>query len=304
MDTGTATDSAFVQALREAVEQRGLGLGRIAARLAELGTPLSEATLSYWQTGRSQPGRRSSMEALANLEQILQVEAGALSGQLDPAAVRGRHTEPPDPTWEELWEEVPEVAAAYGRLDTSREDHLTRVSYHDKVRVGPGRAELGLWTKQVMRAERDGVDRFIIMHGTDDPALPASQIRALERCTVGRTSPESEAGVITVEMLLPRPLERGELIAVTYEFFRLPPYPVAERHERRRRSPNKEYILEVLFDPEDLPVSAQTYIEPVEGDLEVRDVVPDPEHGLLLVELDGLPGVIGARWTWEKGKEE
>lgn len=298
MDTESVTSSAFDLALRDAIERRGLGLGRIAARLAELGTPLSEATLSYWQTGRSQPGRRSSMEALANLETILQVEPGALAAELDPAAVRGRHAQAPAPTWEELWNEVPEVTAAYGRLDTSSEDHLTRVSYHDRVLLGPGRAELGLWTRQVMRAERDGVDRFVIMHGIDDPTCPASQVRALERCAVGRTSTDVETSVVTVEMLLPRPLERGELISVTYEFFQLPPYPLAERHERRRRSPNKEYVLEVLFDPEDLPLTCQTYVEPVQGEPVVRDVVPDPEHGLLFVELDGRPGVIGARWTW------
>lgn len=296
MDTGSVTSSPFVVALRDAVEQRGLGLGRIAARLAELGTPLSEATLSYWQSGRSQPGRKSSIQALANLERILQVEPGALSGQLGPPVVRGRHHEPP--SWEELWVEVPEVTAAYGRMDTSNEDHLTRVSYHDRIVVGPGRAELGVWTRQVMRAERDGVDRFVAMRGLDDPTSPVGQVRALERCTVGRTWIDSAAGVVTVEMLLPRPLRRGELIAVTYEIAQQPPYPIAERHERRRRSPNKEYILEVIFDPADMPLSCQTYVEPVDGTLVVEEVVPDPEHGLLFVELDGRPGVVGARWTW------
>lgn len=210
-DTAEA-DTPFASALRDAIDQRGLGLGRIVARLEEAGTPVSAATLSYWQSGRSAPGRRTSLRSLTTLEQILEVEPGCLAGQLGRPLLRGRHTAPP--TWSELWDEVPAVVSAFERVASSTDDHLTRISFHDRVHVGPDRTERSTWTRQIMRSERDGVDRFVVMYGNDDPRCPAPEARALGRCRVGRTTSTPGSGIVAVEMLLPRPLRRGEFITV------------------------------------------------------------------------------------------
>lgn len=291
-----APDDAFANTLREAIDQRGLGLGRIVARLEEAGTPVSAATLSYWQSGRSRPGRRTSLECLHTLEKILDLAPGDLTGQLGRPATRGRNAQPP--TWGELWDEVPEVVSAYEAMRATSEDHLTRISYHDRVQVGPDRTERGTWTRQIMRSERDGVDRFVVMHGNDDPTCPVSQVRGLTRCRVGRTTSQPGSGIVTSELLLPRPLRRGEFIAVEYECVQAPPYPPADRYERRRRMPNRQYQLEVIFDPVAQPVRCESYTQPIDGETTVEPLPLDPEHGLLLVEIDGRPGVVGARWEW------
>lgn len=294
MDTDPAP--SFAVALRAAIDQRGLGLERIVTRLEEAGTPVSAATLSYWQSGRSQPGRRASLESLATLEQILQVESGALAGRLGPPAVRGRNLAPP--TWSELWEEVPAVVSAFEQISRSREDYLTRVSYHDRVFVGPDRTERSTWTRQVMRGERDGVDRFVAVRGNDDPRCPAPQIRALDRCEVGRVTGPPGSGITAAELLLPRPLRRGEFVTVEYEFVQSPPYPPADRYERRRRGPSRQYVLEVDFDEAAYPVSAQRYSQGVTGQEEAEELPLEDDHRLLMVELDGRAGVVGARWQW------
>lgn len=297
MDAETLdANTAFATTLREAIEQRGLGLGRIVARLEEAGTPVSAATLSYWQSGRSRPGRRTSLECLHTLEKILELPPGGLTGQLGRPATRGRNPQPP--TWTELWDEVPEVVSAFEAMKATSDDHLTRISYHDRVRVGPDRTERGTWTRQIMRSERDGVDRFVVMHGNDDPSCPVSEVRGLTRCRVGRSTSAPGSGIITSELLLPRPLRRGEFIAVEYECIQSPPYPPADRYERRRRMPNRQYQLEVLFDPAALPVRCESYTQPIDGEPTVESLPLDPENGLLLVEIDGRPGVIGARWEW------
>lgn len=289
-------DAPFATALRAAIERRGLGLARIAARLEQAGTPLSTATLSYWQSGRSRPGRRTSVECLATLEQVLGVPAGALAGQLGPPAVRGRHR--PPLTWKALWTEVPEVAAAFDDVDTSDEDHLTRLSYHDTVLVGPDRTERGMLVRQVMRCERDGVDRFVVMHGIDEPGCPPVELHPVLRCTLGRVCRDEEAGVVTSEMLLPRPLRRGEMVEVAWQTRNPAPFPPAERYERRRRTATRQYVLEVRFHPGALPVSSTSYVVPVDGEPQEHPLTLGEDGSLLLVELDGRPGVIGARWRW------
>ncbi|TDO66818.1 hypothetical protein EV651_104385 [Kribbella sp. VKM Ac-2571] len=51
----------FADVLREAIQARGLGLGRIQERLRARGVSVSLATLSYWQSGLSRPERRDSL---------------------------------------------------------------------------------------------------------------------------------------------------------------------------------------------------------------------------------------------------
>lgn len=288
--------SPFAATLREAIDQRGLGLGRIVARLEEAGTPVSAATLSYWQSGRSQPGRRTSLRSVTRLEEILELQPGQLSGQLGRPAVRGRHPQPP--TWSELWNEVPAAVSAFEQMATSVDDHLTRVSFHDRVRVGPDRTERSTWTRQIMRSERDGVDRFVAMYGNDDPHCPLPQARTLLHCEISRTTSAPGTGVVAVEMMLPRPLRRGEFATVEYEFVQSDPYPPAHRYERRRRAANRQYVLEVAFDPRALPSGCERYTQPVDGEESTEQLWLDPGHELLLVELDGRPGVVGARWDW------
>ncbi|NLG20366.1 MAG: XRE family transcriptional regulator [Actinomycetales bacterium] len=293
---GAPTATPFAVALREAIDQRGLGLGRLVARLEEAGTPVSAATLSYWQSGRSQPGRRTSMECLSTLEKVLELEPGQLAGQLGRPPVRGRHQQPP--TLRELWDELPAVVTAMERMASGTNDHLIRVSVHDRVHVGPDRTERSTLTRQIMRSERDGVDRLVVMHGNDDPLCPVPTPQALHGCRVGRTTSAPGSGVVAAELLLPRSLRRGEFVTVEYLFVQSAPYPPADRWERRRRTGNRQYVLEVVFDPDALPLSCERYSRPVDGQSTAEPLDLRPDHSLLLVELDGRPGVVGARWEW------
>lgn len=294
MEAPSATP--FALALREAIDQRGLGLGRLVARLEEAGTPVSAATLSYWQSGRSQPGRRTSLECLSALERILELEPGYLAGRLGRPPVRGRHQQPP--TLRELWDELPAVVSALERMASGTNDHLTRISVHDRVSVGPDRTERSTLTRQVMRSERDGVDRLVVMHGNDDPLCPVPKPNALHGCRVGRTTSAPGTGVVAAELLLPGPARRGEFVTVEYEFVQSAPYPPADRWERRRRTGNRQYVLEVVFAPPALPASSERYVQPVEGEPTTEPLHLNPDHTLLLVELDGRPGIVGARWEW------
>jgi len=62
--TGSRGRDEFARNLRAAIDASGLGLERLSHRLRERGPGLSVATLSYSQSGRSIPTRRSSLAAL------------------------------------------------------------------------------------------------------------------------------------------------------------------------------------------------------------------------------------------------
>lgn len=70
--------SEFATALQRAMDERGYSLGRLAKAATERGAKVSAATLSYWLTGQSKPRRKSSLEVLAAIEDILEQGQGSL----------------------------------------------------------------------------------------------------------------------------------------------------------------------------------------------------------------------------------
>ena len=87
----TPAQPVFSEVLSRAVQARGLSLDRIRARLEAAGVPVSNATLSYWQSGRSLPTRARSLRTLVELESILQLEPGSLIELIRTADGRTRH---------------------------------------------------------------------------------------------------------------------------------------------------------------------------------------------------------------------
>ena len=87
---GLPHELPFAVALRRAIESRGLGLDQIRQLLASRGSDVSVATLSYWQTGRRSPGRRTSFVTLAHLEDVLGMTPGALAKHIPPRGTEAR----------------------------------------------------------------------------------------------------------------------------------------------------------------------------------------------------------------------
>jgi hypothetical protein len=255
VDRLATDDQAFAAALRAAIQARGLGLERIQERLRGYDVRVSLATLSYWQSGRSRPERRDSLVALRHLESVLEVPAGSLSGLLGPPRPRGRWLRevPSRPEIGAFWPDPGEVEDAVREVDTRWDERLTRLSQHDLVTIGAEGGERTTTSRQVLRAEADGPDRWVVIMHLDEHDRELPRVRALRHCHVGRTVHRAEHGMLVAELLFERPLRRGETIITEHELVNTAPYPPATNYERKFRLPVRQFVVEVCFDPAALP---------------------------------------------------
>lgn len=139
----------FAILLATALARSGLTLEGISKRLGQAGTPVSVATLSYWQTGKNTPRRLSSLQAIDELERLLALPSGALRQTL-PGGERDR-TEVIRPAVVELDQALAELG-----LDTQNWQGMTST---DLVVLGPNGSERSIAHHQVARAQTDGLCR-------------------------------------------------------------------------------------------------------------------------------------------------
>ncbi|PWK86191.1 hypothetical protein C8D88_105234 [Lentzea atacamensis] len=269
----------FADALRVAIQVRGLSLERLQHRLKVRGTPISVTALSYWQSGRRRPERPESLMALAQLEDVLGLPEAALSRLLGPPRPRGRSRR------REL--------SARTAWDGSG---LVLTAQHDRVDVAPCGGVRAVRSRQVLQATAAGVDRWILCQetGSSQPALTA--VRA---CRVGRVARERTNGVLVAELLFDEPISPGETAAIEYEL--IYPHPTVEHtHFRRFAERVHDYVLEIKFPAESPPASCEQFASGPAGTEMYGGARPAPVDSwgyAHAAALDFGPGLYGMRWT-------
>ncbi|MFD5244409.1 multiprotein-bridging factor 1 family protein [Amycolatopsis sp. NPDC058340] len=293
-------DGPFADALREAIRVRGLSLERLRDHLRARGVSITAATLSYWQSGRSRPERRDSVLGLRHLEQVLEIPPGSLTALLGPPRARGRWPARADglPEIGRYWPDRTRIDSAVSEVDTRWDERLTRISQHDVVFVGPGQEELSFQSRQVLRAEADGPDRWVVIVHIDEHDHPLPEVTALRGCRPGRSVLHPEDGLLVTELLFERPLAKGETVITEHTLVNSAPFPHATNYERKFRLPTREYVLEIRFSPGVLPVRCRRRSAQDGQPADSSEVLPvgDSVHG---VALNFGPGRFGFEWDWD-----
>jgi hypothetical protein len=297
---GTDAGADFAVALRSAIARRGLGLERLHRRLRARGAAVSVATLSYWQSGRSRPERQESLIALAHLESVLEVPAGSLSGLLGPPRPRGRWLRQvvSGPEIGAYWPRPGDVADVVQEVDTRWDERLTRISQHDRLVVDATRGEQTTSCRQILRAEADGPDRWVVILHLDEHDRPLPRVRPVHHCALGRTVRRPELGMLVAELLFDHPLSRGETVITEHELVNVDPTPLATNYERKFRFPVREFVLEVCFDPAARPVRCVQFSQADGSEETVREVPVGSASSVHSVALGFGPGRYGFRWDW------
>jgi transcriptional regulator with XRE-family HTH domain len=294
----------FDEALRAAVAMSGLSLDRIQDRLKRRGSRISVATLSSWQSGRYRPERPSSLLVLAELEEVLGVPPEALSALIGPPRPRGRRlaTASDDRGLAAFGAgtDMTDMKSALGQVDTHWDELLTRLSTHCRLELDRRGRERGMHSRQLLRAEVDGPDRWITGFQRDDPG-PPPKLKVEPPHRLGKVVENAETGLVVAEVMFDRPLRRGDIVILEYTHENRTPRPYSTVMETTLHVPVREYVLEVRFDPSALPKSCHSF-RTAEPDADARPqerlLKPDAIGSVLAVALSAGPCRLGIRWDW------
>lgn len=255
--------------------------------------PLSLSTLSYWRSGERQPEGKRSVEAIENLEEILGLPPGHLTGLLDPSQaslvrLRGAHAVL-DPG-----EKVTDVLHDLGDMDPT---HLTEVSTHltlDLDEQGDMRTFRYRTVWQANVDEVRGPPIVLVL----DPPIGQPELTFMEGCTLGRTASTPCQTVHGFELLFPRPLMEGEQ-ALTEIAGALPPGLHDPEMHHGLLAPIHELLLWVRFHPTRVPARAESYFQ--RGAEMVTAPLAIEGTSAFVRRTHVGPGRVGIQWAWRTG---
>ena len=287
-------ESAFDRAFAAAIARRGVTLAWLNRRLVERGRPVSVTALSYWRSGRSQPERKTSRDAVDEIEQLLGVDRGDLSSLIGPSRRPG--PQPAEVTTAELFASKPGVLLALRALGfDGLYDELTEELRHIVVDLDENGLTTQLGVRTMMRARYDGAHRSPVIV-TADEGEDFPEFVAIAGCSFGRSRMDAQARVYATELLLDRSLSAGETHLVEHKtVFREPMADTFNNHFAPRRL--KSLLIWVRFHPDRLPRTVERYLRDDAGE---RTEPLDLGGGssVHILERGFGPGMLGVRWTW------
>jgi len=292
----------FHLALRTALSVRGLPLHRVQHHLAHRGVKLGVTSLSYWQQGVRRPRRPESLRAVRALEDVLALPDDSLLRLLRGDGAGGDGERPAARSYRSLLESSGAVERLLAAMESPVDGGLHTVDHQERVRIGARRELAGRTSLHVVRAHRDGVDRYLAIHRGDPGCDPARiAVRAGENCRTGRVRWDGEAGVLVAELLFDTRLRSGETYVFGYGFEDGTGGASGE-YVRGFTFGGGQYVLQVGFDEAALPVRCRRFEQSSAGAARAarRDLTLTGLHRTVHVVEEGVrPGLVGIDWDWD-----
>ncbi|MBP2473347.1 hypothetical protein JOF53_002219 [Crossiella equi] len=292
----TTSANTFHEALNLAITRSGLSLENIQRRLAERRIAVSLASLSYWRRGRTRPERRTSLVAVAALEEILDLPHGALRSLLaGPARVPGEEWAMRASAFEQVL-----TGAERPGLSAESNNELAAVSIEADLVFGPHREKVRHTNRRLLMALSDGPVRYITRYAID----PGEELPVLGQVTgaaPGQRLRDVEHGISCAELVFDRPQPRGETqyLEWHWEF----PHGIGDyRHSEVVVSTScRTLCYRLFFHPEAIPARCyrtfRTSMDvPEERVAELR-VGPRGSTHFLLTDVPS--GWYGVTWEWD-----
>ena len=295
--------SRFSTALRAAITTSGHSLDALSQRLGDRGTPAGVSTLSSWQTGVNHPERRSSLAALAGLEELLGLQPRALRDLLPPRRPRGAWRAPSSTSLphQRMWRSPEAVERVLAKLDAVPADLYvpSRISRSVKLTLDAEGHAREAWHRVLLRCETETANRLITLLRTDALPQPPSIVDT-EGCHLGRMRADVPGLLSAFELVLDQPMSCGDLRVVEFAL-RHPPGQTECQYDLRVSPGVRDLSIQVRFDPDRPPNACCGFYEPAQGRRErilaEADVHRSPPRFQFVV-LDPSPGIYGVRWEW------
>ncbi|MGW7048121.1 hypothetical protein ACWGDT_36655 [Streptomyces avermitilis] len=292
----------FHVALRTAIAARGLPLQRVQHHLSRYGVKVGVTSLSYWQQGARRPQRPESLRAVRALEEILQLPDESLIRLLATAEEQSGADRAGSRSYRSLVEASGVLERLFAELGSPLDGGLHTLGHHERVRIGAHRELLGRDSHHIVRAHKDGVDRYVAVHHGDPGCAPERMaVRALENCRTGRVRRHHETGVLVAELLFDTRLRSGDTFLFRYGFDDGTAGASCE-YVRGFGFPGGQYALQVRFDEAALPVRCHRFTQhsaaaPRSGRQELP--LSGQHRSVHLVEPRVRSGIVGIGWDWE-----
>ncbi|MEU1500880.1 hypothetical protein [Streptomyces sp. NPDC005732] len=292
----------FHIALRAAITARGLPLQRVQHHLSRYGVKVGVTSLSYWQQGARRPQRPESLRAVRALEEILQLPDESLIRLLTRADERSDAQRPGGRSYRSLVEASGVLEELLTELESTLDGGLHTIGHHERVRIGAHRELLARESQHIVRAHRDGVDRYVAIHHGDPGCAPdRTRVRALENCRTGRVRWHGDTGVLVAELLFDTRLRAGDTFLFRYAF-EDGTAGASSEYVRGFSFAGGQYALQVGFAEEALPVRCHRFTQhsaaaPRSGRQELP--LSGRHRSVHLVEPRVRSGIVGIGWDWE-----
>ncbi|MFD4262211.1 hypothetical protein ACFWR9_32430 [Streptomyces sp. NPDC058534] len=293
----------FHVALRAAIAARGLPLQRVQHHLSRHGVKVGVTSLSYWQQGARRPQRPESLRAVRALEEILQLPEESLIRLLADADEDSPERRPAARSYRAHLEASGVLDRLLAELGQPSQDGGVHIlGHHELIRVGAHRELAGRESHHIVRAHRDGVDRFVAVHYGDPGCAPARMtVHALENCRTGRVRIHHDTGLLVTEVLFDTWLRAGDTHLFRYGV-EDGTAGVSREYVRGFGSAGGQYALQVRFDAAALPVRCHRFTQhspaaPRGGRQELA--LSGRHHSVHLVEPRARAGMLGIGWDWK-----
>ncbi|MGW0335060.1 hypothetical protein ACWD0J_24865 [Streptomyces sp. NPDC003011] len=292
----------FHVALRAAIAARGLPLQRVQHHLSRHGVKVGVTSLSYWQQGARRPQRPESLRAVRALEEILQLPEESLIRLLARADEEPSGQRPAARSYRSLVAASDILEQLLGELGSPLDSGLHTLGHHERVRIGARRELTGRESHHIVRAHRDGVDRFVAVHHGDPGCAPERMaVHALENCRTGQVRSDQDTGVLVAELLFDTRLRAGDTFLFRYTV-EDGTAGVSREYVRGFGPAGGQYALQVRFDENALPMRCHRFTQhsaaaPRSGRQELA--LTGRHHSVHLVEPRVRSGIVGIAWDWE-----
>jgi hypothetical protein len=305
--TGEELDTAlqggpFHVALRAAIAARGLPLQRVQHHLSRYGVKVGVTSLSYWQQGARRPQRPESLRAVRALEEILKLPDESLIRLLAETGDGSTARRPAARSYRSHVEASDVQGRLQAELGWSLDGGLQALGHHERVQVGARRELAARESHHIVRAHRDGVDRFVTVHHGDPGCAPDRMtVHALENCHMGRVRWDQDTGVLVAELLFGTRLRSGETFLFRYGI-EDGTAGASQEYVRGFAFSGGQYALQVRFDGDTLPARCHRFTQhspaaPRNGRHELP--LSGMHRSVHLVEPKVRPGILGIGWDWE-----
>lgn len=278
----------FHVALRAAIRERGLTLERLRFHLAQRGVSVGLSSLSNWQNGHSRPETPASLNAVRELERVLGVR---------PESLVRLATRTPAVRCADI---APVTDLLDGLLSSHNQD-VEVISVQHRITVDAERCGTTLWSQLLVRAVRDGVDRYVVRYYGNPSCAPGLVVaRGLANCRPGRFVPHPSAPGLVYELVFDHVLRAGETWVFESELVD-PTAGVSTEFAYGFRNPTQQFLVQARFDPRALPVRCYAFAQ---RDLEdeqhtTGELHLNAHHAVHLLASSVDSGVLGIGWQWD-----